>query len=84
LGGTARVEYRRRRPPRGGFGYESVTGAEPRRDGKGWVYIRKIIDREKDRYVEHIVDYHTGDVLRDVDEPLSKHLGHGTERRLKK
>jgi hypothetical protein len=34
--------------------------------------------------VEHIADGRTGKVLRDVDEPLSGHLGHGTEKRLKK
>ncbi len=84
FGGATRIEYRRRRPPRGGFGYESITGVEVRRDGKGSVYIRRIIDREKDQYLEHVTDCRTGEVLRDIEQPLSIHIGRGTEKHLQK
>ncbi len=38
------------------------------------------INREANRYRERIVDPETGEVLRDVDEPLSDHRGHGSDR----
>ncbi len=55
-----------------------------RRDGKGSVYIRRIIDREKDQYLEHVTDCRTGEVLRDIEQPLSIHIGRGTEKHLQK
>jgi hypothetical protein len=40
----------------------------------------RVVDREGDRYTERIVDA-AGNVVRDVDEPLSNHRGHGTAKR---
>ena len=81
--GSARIKYRRRRPPRGRVGYESISGIEARRDGEGFVHIRRIVDREKDYYFEHVVDCRTGMVLRHIEVPLSQHKGSGTEKYLK-
>ena len=48
------------------------------------VQKRRVIDNRSDRYIEHIVDPLTGKVLRDVDEPLSAHQGHGSAKTRKK
>lgn len=46
-----------------------------------WVQLRRVIDRRNNRYQEKIEDPETGEVLRDVDEPLSDHIGRGDARR---
>jgi hypothetical protein len=44
-----------------------------------WVdkYWRK--DKPANRYVEHVV-IEAGEVLRDADEPLTEHFGHGSDK----
>jgi hypothetical protein len=42
--------------------------------------IDRNIDRLGDRYQERIVDAETGEVIREVDEPLSEHRGRGDAR----
>lgn len=37
----------------------------------------RILDRDNNRYVEKVVDPETGEVLRDVEEPLSEHQERG-------
>lgn len=46
--------------------------------------LKRVIDRQNDRYQEHIVNPRTGEVIRDVDEPLSEHIGHGSAKNSKK
>jgi len=58
---------------------EQRVGHEQRRDSGRWSKIRRVIDRENDRYIEHITD-DDGNVVRDVDVPLSEHRGHGSDR----
>ena|SRR3990170_2602745 len=52
---------------------------------KGGRPVRKvrIIDRERDRYVENVVDQRTGEVLADKDEKLSEHRS-GPEKKEEK
>jgi hypothetical protein len=85
---TGKVEVR------GGLGYrarhgdvgkvrpyrEAFTGSDYHRDGKEWRQVSRVVDRERDRYTERIVDA-AGNVVRDVDEPLSHHRGHGAAKR---
>ncbi|WP_159106134.1 hypothetical protein [Herbaspirillum sp. B65] len=42
-------------------------------------YVDKVWDmnRDTDRYYEHIVDPETGETIHHCDEPLSAHIGHG-------
>jgi hypothetical protein len=42
--------------------------------------IDRTIDRVRDRYRERIVDAETGEIIREVDEPLSRHQGRGDAR----
>jgi hypothetical protein len=44
-------------------------------------YVERTIDRLSDEYHERIIDRATGDVVREVHEPLSAHRGHGTPRK---
>jgi hypothetical protein len=59
---------------------EAFTGFDYHRDTKEWRQVSRVVDREGDRYTERIV-YAAGNVVRDVDEPLSEHRGHGTAKR---
>lgn len=52
-----------------------------------WSYAReKYMHREKtenrrdDRYTEVVKDPDTGEIIHEVDEPLSEHRGHGSAR----
>lgn len=44
------------------------------------VQREQIIDRDNDRYYEQVTDYDTGEVIHFNEEPLSKHVGHGTAK----
>jgi hypothetical protein len=59
---------------------EAFTGFDYHRDIKQWRQVSRVVDRERDRYTERIVDA-AGNVVRDVDEPLSQHRGHGAAKR---
>jgi hypothetical protein len=59
---------------------ETFSGFDYYRDTAEWRQVSRVVDREADRYTERIVDA-TGNVVRDVDEPLTDHRGHGAARR---
>ena len=46
-------------------------------------FMRKfrVVDREHDHYLETVVDPSTGQTIHHVDEPLSKHTGHGSAKK---
>lgn len=66
-----------------------TLGKKPHRIGKtraDWSrdlgrYVRRemLIDRENDIYEEWVIDPETGSVIYHCREPLSKHLGHGSD-----
>jgi hypothetical protein len=47
-----------------------------------WAIVEKFMTRVGfgDRYREKVTDYETGEVLRDCDDPLSQHQGHGSAK----
>lgn len=59
---------------------ETFTGADWSHSLQRFVRKVRILDRDNDRYVEKVVDPETGEVLRDVEEPLSEHQGHGSAK----
>lgn len=59
---------------------EQISGDDYHRDTGEWRHLSRVIDRERDRYTERVSDA-AGNVVRDVDEPLSEHRGHGAARR---
>jgi hypothetical protein len=56
---------------------EFKVGDDFDRNGNKWVHLERIIDRNKDLYVEIITDPETGNTIKKNQEPLSKHRGHG-------
>lgn len=48
-----------------------------------WVIKERIINREHDKYYEHIED-EGGTLIHHCDEKLSEHQGHGSAKLLKK
>jgi hypothetical protein len=60
---------------------EQRVGDSYHRDSGRWNRLRRLIDRRRNRYVEHIEDGETGETLHDVDEPLTDHTGHGSARK---
>ncbi len=60
--------------------FESITKQDIFRDKKTLSKLTRIIDRVNDRYFEKITDLSTDEVLRECDEPLSKHRGHGSAK----
>src|SRR6266851_954614 len=45
-----------------------------------WHQVTRIVNRRDDEYHEVSVDGLTGEVVREVHEPLSQHRGHGSAR----
>lgn len=56
--------------------YESKNVWEHNFDHDEVVNVQRVIDRESDRYSE-CIKTESGKILRQVDEPLSEHWGHG-------
>ena len=46
-----------------------------------WMHLLQIVDRRNNRYRKVISDLETGEVIRDVDEPLTDHQSYGDARR---
>jgi hypothetical protein len=59
---------------------EAFTGFDYHCDRREWRQVCRVVDRERDRYTERIVDA-AGNVVREVDEPLRQHRGHGAAKR---
>jgi hypothetical protein len=74
------ARFRQRRPGWKRPIFESKTGDEFHIASGEWRSLSRVIDREHDRYSEYITDA-AGNVVRDVDEPLSEHRGHGAAKR---
>lgn len=47
---------------------------------KIWAHRFKMEDKKNDRYVEHVVNSQTGEVLHSCDEKLTQHQGHGSAK----
>lgn len=72
-----RIGLKHKRPGHKKPIYESVSGDDLHRATGQWNHLTREIDRENDRYKERIVDSQTGEIIRQVEEPLTKHVGRG-------
>lgn len=54
--------------------------SEPRRTSNP-IKKKRIIDKDKDYYYEHVEDYE-GKVIHHCEEPLSKHYNHGSAKKI--
>jgi hypothetical protein len=70
---------RHTRPGVKGWLTRQFIGWELRKSVGDFVRKHRLIDRVSKRYVEKIAT-EDGTVLRDVDEPLPQHTGHGTAK----
>jgi hypothetical protein len=59
---------------------ESISGDVYSQSLGRMVRINRIIDRRRDLYYERVLDPNTREVLREVEEPLSKHTGRGSAK----
>jgi len=59
---------------------EEKSGLEVHRASGEVRWLRRVFDRRNGRYYELVVDPQ-GNVVREVDEPLSAHQGRGSARR---
>lgn len=76
-----RLGLKQRRPGYKKPIYESVSGYAFHRDSGKWNQLSREIDRLNDRCREKIVDPRTGEVIRQVDAPLSQHLNRRSARK---
>ena len=60
---------------------EKVMGDDYSRKLERNVNLKRIIDRENDDYLEKVTDPQTGETIHYCHEPLSEHIGHGSDRK---
>lgn len=73
--------YKARHPGPGKPFVEGKVGSDLHRKTGRWMHLERVIDRARDWYRERISDPHTGEVIRDVEEPLSQHRGRGSAKK---
>lgn len=59
---------------------ETKIGSEWSHELKRPVKVYRDVNREANRYRERVVDPVTGEILREVDKPLTDHVGHGSDK----
>lgn len=57
-----------------------ITGQEISKASGRWMDKVRVIDKNNDYYRERVADAETGEVLRDVEEPLKAHFGRGSAK----
>jgi hypothetical protein len=79
--GRLAANSRTRTGPRGRGKYdrEVIAGHDYSASGR-MVKKDRLIDRVNDLYVEKVADADTGEVLREVEEPLSEHINRGSAK----
>lgn len=65
---------------------EFFTGADKWRDKNKMVQKLRVIDKTviPYKYKEQLIDIETGEIIKDVEEPLVQHPGHGSAKFKKK
>ena len=59
----------------------SKVGASYSHGENKWMHREMRVDKNQGRYREVISDPETGEIIRECEEPLSKHRGHGDDKR---
>ena len=59
---------------------EMFTGADMHQQSGKWYQKDRVVDRKSNRYSEKVTDPETGEVIHHCDEPLDKHIGHGSAK----
>ena len=76
-------EKSRHRSPAGKntFNVEITEGNDLHRNTGKWNKLWRRVDREGNKYQERIIDGETGEIIRDVNEPLGQHKGPRSPRK---
>jgi hypothetical protein len=70
------------RSPGGGKSrYEAIEGDDLNQKTGIWIKLHRVIDRANNWYHERIIDSQTNTVVHESDEPLDKHIGHGSDHK---
>ena len=77
---NAGIQQRHRNPNKANFEIEKKFGQDWNHKFGRFVNYERIIDRKNNLYSERIVDPVTGEVLREIEEPLSEHIGRGSAK----
>ncbi len=64
-----------------GLKYETKEGDSYSTSLGRFVKVEQIVDHVNKRYIKRVVDPLTGDILRDVDEPLEDHTDRGSAKK---
>lgn len=66
--------------------FEIITGSEKCHDKNKMVQKLRVIDKTviPYKYKEQLIDIETGEIIKDVEEPLVQHPGHGSAKFKKK
>ena len=59
---------------------EFITGTDISKDNNRLVEKYRLIDKNKNLYKEKIIDKETGEIIKNVEEPLDQHQGHGSAK----
>lgn len=59
---------------------EFFTGSDWWKAAKKWATKSRTIDRRNDKYYEEVIDPDSGQVIHKCEEPLSKHVFHGSAK----
>lgn len=73
------LSYRHRSPGTGRWLTERVEGASFYKATGVWHTLSRLIDRIAGRYKERVVN-EKGEVIREIDDPLSEHRGRGSAK----
>ena len=70
------------KPPEGGrwFYQGRIDHSHYKKDNE-YHFIQRYIDTDRNRYYERIINKKTGEVVREVDEPLTEHTGRGSAKK---
>ena len=73
------------KPPEGGrwFSQQRLYHSHYKKDDEHHV-VQRHINRDGDSYYERIINKETGEVVREVKEPLSEHRGRGSAKKKSK
>ena len=63
---------------------EFISGSEKRKSDGKMMEIYRNIDKDNDVYEEIVIDSTTKEVVHNCKEALSKHIGHGSDKKKKK
>ena len=66
--------------PQGIWDREEWRGYEFSKDGHHLMSKARILDRNEDCYKELVINTDTGNIVHNVEHPLSEHTGHGSAK----